>query len=66
MAPGTVMYVYLGSLVTSASRLRQGATDAGPLQTVLYVGGLIATVLAAWLITRYARSELQKELDDGA
>jgi uncharacterized membrane protein YdjX (TVP38/TMEM64 family) len=64
MLPGTAAYVYLGSLVTTASRLAEGVDRQSPVQTVLYWAGLVATVLVTILVTRYARAELKKSLAD--
>jgi uncharacterized membrane protein YdjX (TVP38/TMEM64 family) len=63
MRPGTFMYVYLGSLVTSAAELASGqAPDAGPWRQVLFYGGLLATVVVTVLITRTARRALDRSL----
>jgi uncharacterized membrane protein YdjX (TVP38/TMEM64 family) len=44
MLPGTLLYVYLGSLVTSVSQLTSGQRpDSGPWGRVLFWGGLVAT-----------------------
>lgn len=64
MLPGTAMYVYLGSLVTSASELTSGAQGGGAARSILYWGGLVATVVVAVLVTRLARRELAKEVPD--
>jgi uncharacterized membrane protein YdjX (TVP38/TMEM64 family) len=64
MLPGTILYVYLGSLVTSASELASaGGEAAGGPRSVLYWGGLAATVGATWLVTRVARRALSRALD---
>lgn len=65
MLPGTVLYVYLGSLLTSATELAAGAvrTDSSATRA-LYWGGLAATVAAAWLVTRTARRALRRSLRD--
>lgn len=57
MMPGTVMYVYLGSLV------RAGLGNAGrsPVEWALYAGGLVATVAVAVLVTRRARKALARD-----
>jgi uncharacterized membrane protein YdjX (TVP38/TMEM64 family) len=64
MLPGTILYVYLGSLVTSATQLASpGGAGAGAPRTLLYWGGLAATVGATWLVTRIARRSLSRALD---
>jgi uncharacterized membrane protein YdjX (TVP38/TMEM64 family) len=64
MLPGTVLYVYLGSLVTSASELAGGARHpAGGWERMLYWGGLAATLGATWLLTRLARRALSRTID---
>ena len=63
MLPGTFLYVYLGSLVTSASELASGKRPhAGPWEHVLYWGGLVATLVVTVLITRLSRRALQDAL----
>lgn len=64
MLPGTAMYVYLGSLVTSASQLASGQTrETGPLGSVLYWGGLAATLIVTIVITRIAKRALASAMD---
>ena len=64
MLPGTILYVYLGSLVTSAGQLASGSLpDAGPAQTALYAGGLLASLALVATVTRMARRALRAELD---
>lgn len=64
MFPGTVLYVYLGSLVTSAAELTVGGARArgGPLTQAFFWGGLVATVLVTVVVTRYARRALDRRL----
>lgn len=63
MLPGTLLYVYLGSLVTSATELLGGKPpSAGPWRSVFYWGGLAATLLATVLLTRGARRALERTL----
>ena len=52
MAPGTALYVYVGSLGAA------GAEETGPLRWVLLVAGLAATAAVVWLVTRRAKAEL--------
>lgn len=63
MAPGTFLYLYLGSLVTSASQLLSGERpSAGALGTALYGAGLLATLVVTVWVTRTARAALSKTL----
>ncbi len=58
MLPGTIMYVYLGSLITSVSELAAGRASGGAAQQVVYFGGLAATVAVTLYVTRVARRAL--------
>jgi pyruvate/2-oxoglutarate dehydrogenase complex dihydrolipoamide dehydrogenase (E3) component/uncharacterized membrane protein YdjX (TVP38/TMEM64 family) len=58
MIPGTVMYVYLGSLVNVGAGHRQ--RTAG--EWVLYAVGLLATVTVTVFVTRLARKALAKKI----
>src|SRR6267142_1225477 len=58
MIPGTVMYVYLGSLVNLGAGHRQRTTG----EWILYGVGLLATVTVAGFVTRLARSALAKKI----
>src|ERR1043166_2896553 len=58
MIPGTVMYVYLGSLVNVGAGHRQRTTGEG----VLYGVGLLDTVAVTTLVTRVARKALAKKI----
>lgn len=67
MFPGTLLYVYLGSLVTSVSQLTSGQRpDSGPWGRVLFWGGLVATIAVTVLITRIARRALDSALRQAA
>lgn len=64
MLPGTVLYVYLGSVVSNASEVLGGrSSEAGTLQNTLYWVGLAATVAVAVLVTRIARRALDQTID---
>ena len=58
MMPGTVLYVYLGSLAQAAS----GRHARTAWQWALYGVGLVATVAVTVIITRMARRELNKSI----
>jgi len=66
MLPGTVMYVYLGSLVTSFTELAAGRPSGGALQQAFYFGGLVATVAVTLYVTRVARRALADATGDEA
>lgn len=61
MLPGTVLYVYLGSLVTTARDL--GAKPASAWMTGLYWGGLGCAVIVVVVVTRIARRALAEQLE---
>src|SRR5438093_2646046 len=58
MMPGTVMYVYLGSLVNVGAGHRQRTSG----EWVLYGIGLLATVTVTVFVTRVARKALEKKI----
>src|SRR5207237_9532711 len=58
MLPGTLMYVYLGSLVTSLTELAAGRPSGGALQKLFYFSGLVATIAVTLYVTRVARRAL--------
>lgn len=58
MLPGTVMYVYLGSLAKAASGERTRTTG----EWVLYGVGLLATVVVTIFVTRIAKKALAEKI----
>jgi uncharacterized membrane protein YdjX (TVP38/TMEM64 family) len=64
MLPGTFLYVYLGSFVTSVNALSTSADAGRTAQQVLYWVGLAATVVVTVFVTRIARRALADELAD--
>jgi uncharacterized membrane protein YdjX (TVP38/TMEM64 family) len=58
MMPGTVMYVYLGSLANVGAGHRQRTTS----EWILYGVGLLATVTVTIFVTRLARQALAKKI----
>jgi uncharacterized membrane protein YdjX (TVP38/TMEM64 family) len=65
MLPGTWLYVYLGSLATTAAGLTHAQGGGGPARLTLTIAGLVATVLAVLFITSAARRMLDEELKRG-
>jgi uncharacterized membrane protein YdjX (TVP38/TMEM64 family) len=65
MIPGTVMYVYIGSLAGSLATIQNSgqSPEAQRVQWIIRVVGLIATVAVTLYITRIARSALQKSVN---
>lgn len=58
MLPGTIMYVYLGSL----ARLGVDAQQTTTAQTVLKIVGLLATVAVTVYVTKIARAALARRV----
>lgn len=67
MLPGTIMYVYIGSLATDAAALAEGTLPStGPWGTVLLVSGLLATLLVTVVVSRLASSRLRAYVRAGS
>lgn len=64
MLPGTLMYVYLGSLITNVSELAAGRTSGGDIQQLFYFAGLVATIAVSVYVTRIARRALAEVTED--
>ena len=62
MLPGTVMYVYIGSLAGDLAKIGTGERIRTPAEWALYVVGLIATIIVTILVTRLARKALEKKI----
>lgn len=60
MIPGTVMYVYLGSLLTDVAQLAAGAGGGAAVPWWLKVVGFAATVAVTIVVTRVARRALEE------
>jgi len=58
MIPGTVMYVYIGSLIGDLAQLGAGGRTRTTAEWVLYGVGLLATVVVTVFVTRLARKAL--------
>ena len=59
MIPGTIMYVYIGSLAGSIATLGQATNSANPqLQLTIQILGFIATAIATVYITKVSRQAL--------
>lgn len=60
MMPGTVMYVYFGSLAQLAGE----AAGGGVAKTVLNIVGLVATVAVTVYVTKIAKKALDEQIED--
>ena len=66
MMPGTVLYVYLGSIASDLTSLLAGDLGESPVGNwPLYVG-LIATLILTIVISRIATNALSSKLDTAA
>ncbi len=65
MMPGTVMYVYIGSLFGSLATLATGIQGRSrtPAEWTLYVIGLIATIAVTIYVTRIAKKALESKIN---
>jgi uncharacterized membrane protein YdjX (TVP38/TMEM64 family) len=62
MLPGTIMYVYLGSLVGNIAALTSNRERTGA-EWILYGVGLIATIVVTIYITRIANKALHESFE---
>ncbi|MEM1367474.1 MAG: TVP38/TMEM64 family protein [Cyanobacteria bacterium P01_H01_bin.15] len=64
MLPGTVMYVYIGSLAGNLATLSAGDAggDTAGLQWILRIVGFVATVAVTVYVTKIARKALDSEI----
>ncbi len=62
MMPGTLMYVYIGSLAGDLATLGAAQQARSPAEWALSVVGLIATVAVTVYVTRLARTALQQRV----
>lgn len=62
MMPGTLMYVYIGSLAGSLATLGAAHRSRTPAEWALYAVGLLATVAVTVYVTRIARAALRKRI----
>ncbi len=62
MLPGTLIYVYLGSLAGDLALLGQAGETRSPVEWTLYVVGLLATLAVTVYITRIARRALDRRI----
>lgn len=66
MLPGTLMYVYIGSLAGNLTGLSTGTRQRTTIEWVLYGIGLLATIGVTYVITRMARQALSQHVESTA
>jgi uncharacterized membrane protein YdjX (TVP38/TMEM64 family) len=65
MLPGTIMYVYIGSLAGDLARIGGESQPSNPtIQWIIRIVGFIATVAVTVYVTRIARKALAERVDD--
>lgn len=62
MMPGTIMYVYVGSLAGDVAGLGAAGRTRTPAEWALYIVGLLATVAVSLYVTRIARKALERRM----
>lgn len=62
MLPGTILYVYLGSLIGSLAQLGMGERSRTWVEWLLYGMGLIATVIVTIYITKISQNALNQKI----
>lgn len=62
ITPGTVLYVYLGSLAGSLASFETAARTRTQVEWVFYAFGLVATITVTLYVTGIARKALEKEV----
>jgi uncharacterized membrane protein YdjX (TVP38/TMEM64 family) len=65
MIPGTVMYVYIGSLAGDLASLGAGGHTRTSWEWILYGIGLLATIAVTLFVTRLARRALAERIQNG-
>ena len=63
MMPGTLLYVYLGSIAQNLTAVFSGELAESPVGNTLLYLGLAATLVLTVLITRFASGALDQHLD---
>ena len=62
MIPGTILYVYIGSLAENLANVNASQRPKSPAEWLLIVLGLLATIVLAVLAARIAKTSLKRKL----
>lgn len=63
MLPGTILYVYFGSLAGSLVKLSGESSSKSSFEWIIFVVGLLATVAVTVYVTRIATKALKKKVE---
>ena len=66
MLPGTIMYVYFGTLAKNLADLARGKYEGGTAEKVFLVAGLLVTIGVTVYVTRLARTAIREHIDENA
>jgi uncharacterized membrane protein YdjX (TVP38/TMEM64 family) len=64
MIPGTIMYVYIGSLITEITQIASGQTTVVPGQKIFYFIGLAVTLAVSVYVASVAKKALAEGVED--
>lgn len=62
MLPGTILYVYIGSLAGNLATLGTTGREKTPIEWTLYMVGLVATVAVTVYVTQIAKKALNQQI----
>ena len=62
MIPGSLLFVYLGSLAGDLAKLGAGGRTRSPAEWAMYAVGLLATIAVTVTVTRIARRALDRRI----
>ncbi len=62
MIPGTIMYVYFGSVMGSFAQVAAGRSEKSPVEWIFFGAGLVIAVGVTLFVTRLARRALKQEV----
>ncbi|MDJ0843487.1 TVP38/TMEM64 family protein [Crocosphaera sp.] len=63
MLPGTIMYVYIGSLIGNIATLGADGREKTPLELALYIIGFIATLFVTIYVTKVSQNALNNQIE---
>ena len=64
MMPGTIMYVYIGSLIGDIATLGAGGREKTPVEWIFTIIGFIITVIITLYVTNISKKALSKKLNE--